>query len=117
MPKTTLTKLVVAGLRGRRWTAEVAERVVAAHEASGESLASFAGRHWLPVQRLHWWRRRLADWERPARAERTLVPAVIKGAERPAVKQVGKVTVEVADARVVSSSWVAELVRALGGVR
>jgi transposase-like protein len=118
MSKRTLTKLVVAGVRGRRWTAEVAEQVLAAHEASGESLASFARRQGLPVQRLLWWRRRLADWEQPARAERTLVPAVIEGAERAAVKlQVGEVTVGVADAGLVPARWVAELVRALGGAR
>ena len=54
----------LACLRGVRvrWTAEVAQQVLAAQEASGESLASFARRQGLQVQRLHWWRSRLADW-------------------------------------------------------
>lgn len=117
MSKTRLTRLV-AGARGRRWTAEVAQQVLAAHEASGESLARFARRQGVPVQRLHWWRRRLSDWERPARAEATLVPAIIECADRAAVKlQVGAVTVEVFEARAVSASWLAELVRALGVAR
>jgi hypothetical protein len=41
MSKTRLTRLA-AGVRGRRWTAEVAQQVLAAQEASGESLARFA---------------------------------------------------------------------------
>src|SRR5437588_10278585 len=49
------------GVRGR-WTAEVAQQVLAAQEARGESLASFARRQGLQVQRLHWSRSRLADW-------------------------------------------------------
>jgi transposase-like protein len=114
MSKTRL----VAGMRGRRWTAEVAQQVLAAQEASGESLAGFARRQGVPVQRLHWWRRRLSEWERPASREATLVPAIIEGADRAAVKlQVGAITVEVGDARAVPASWLAELVRALGVVR
>jgi transposase-like protein len=115
MSKTRLTRLV-AGVKGRRWTAEVAQQVLAAHEASGESLARFARRQGVPVQRLHWWRRRLSDWERPAEA--ALVPAIIEGADRAAVKlQVGAVTVEVGEAGAVPASWLAELVRALGAAR
>lgn len=117
MSKTRLTRLV-AGVRGRRWTAEVAQQVLAAHEASGESLARFARRQGVPVQRLHWWRRRLSDWERPASAEAALVPAIIQGVDRAAVKvQVGAVTVEVGEPGAVPASWLAELVRELGVAR
>lgn len=117
MSKTKLTRLV-AGVRGGRWTAEVAQQVLAAHEASGESLVRFARRQGVPVQRLHWWRRRLSDWERLASAETALVPAIIEGADRAAVKlRVGAVTLEVSDAGAVPASWLAELVRALGVAR
>ena len=44
-----------------RWTRESAALVLAAWERSGESLAGFAARHGLQVQRLRRWRRRLRE--------------------------------------------------------
>jgi hypothetical protein len=94
----------------------VAQRVLAAQEASGETVTAFARRQGLQVQRLQWWRSRLEEWERRAApVESSLVPAVIQGVEQPAVKvRVGEVQVEIGDASAVSPAWVAELVRALG---
>jgi hypothetical protein len=43
----------------RRWSIADAERALAAHAASGLSVAAFAARERLDVQRLHRWRRRL----------------------------------------------------------
>ena len=44
---------------GRRWTQDVAHAVLAAHAASGLSVAAFAAREGLDPQRMYSWRRRL----------------------------------------------------------
>lgn len=104
---------------GQRWTAEVAAEILAEQEASGESIAGFARRRGVSVQRLHWWRKRLRDWSAAAtKSEATLVPAVIEGGDRPAVKlRVGELEMEIAQAEAVRPEWVAGLLRALGAGR
>jgi transposase-like protein len=93
----------------RRWTAEEARQVLAAQEASGESLAGFARKRGLKAQRLQWWRSRLAAWEQPAQ---TLVPAVVEARALPAVRlRVAGVEVEIAEP--VEAGWLAELIRRL----
>lgn len=44
---------------GRYWRETDARAALAVHRASGLSLAGFARRHGLTVQRLRWWRQRL----------------------------------------------------------
>jgi len=46
---------------GRYWRETDARAALAAHRASGLSLAGFARRHGLTVQRLRWWRQRLTS--------------------------------------------------------
>jgi len=48
-------------LKRRRWTAVEARDVLAAHAASGLTLAAFAAREGLKVERLARWRRELGD--------------------------------------------------------
>jgi hypothetical protein len=96
-----------------RWTADQARQVLAAQEASGESLASFARKRGLKAQRLQWWRSRLAEWEKPAQ---TLVPAVVEARALPAVRlRVAGVELEIAEP--VEAAWLAELIRRLGSAR
>lgn len=79
MSKTTLTKQELSGLRGKRWTPAEARTVLAAQEASGETVAGFARRHGLLAQRLSWWRSRLGEWrEESTAAAQMLVPAVVR---------------------------------------
>jgi len=61
--------------------------VLAEQEASGESLAGFAWRHGFKVQRLHWWRSRIGDWE-PAAEEARLVPALIEATPKQAPRHI-----------------------------
>ena len=51
----------------RRWREEDAATVLAALDASGRSMAEFAKRHGLDMQRLHFWRRRLGTARRPSK--------------------------------------------------
>jgi transposase-like protein len=51
----------------RRWREEDAATVLAALDASGQSVAEFAERHGLDMQRLHFWRRRLCTARRPSK--------------------------------------------------
>ena len=46
----------------RRWTAAEAEGVVEAWRASGQSMRAFARQRGFDVQRLGWWKKRLAEW-------------------------------------------------------
>lgn len=57
----------------RYWREEEARAVLARLEASGESIASFARRHGIGVQRLRWWRSRLGSSERTT----SLLPALV----------------------------------------
>jgi len=57
----------------RYWREEEARAVLARLEASGESIASFARRHGIGVQRLRWWRSRLGSSEETT----SLLPALV----------------------------------------
>jgi len=57
----------------RYWREEEARAVLARLEASGESIASFARRHGIGVQRLRWWRSRLGSSEEAT----SLLPALV----------------------------------------
>lgn len=63
------TKALVRKLRGRRWTAEDAHRVIAAWRESGLSALAFAREHGLTAQRLYWWSKRLSEWDGGGRRE------------------------------------------------
>jgi len=57
MPKS---RALAAHTIRQRWSEDDAEAVLAALDASGVSTAEFASREGLDVQRLYFWRRRLA---------------------------------------------------------
>src|SRR3954464_11595171 len=48
-------------IRRARWTQDQARAVLAAQERSGKSVRAFAEEHGLDPQRLHAWRRRVAE--------------------------------------------------------
>ena len=121
MDQRKLTAKGLARLRGGRWTAEEAQRVLASQSASGETLTGFARRHGLHRQRLLWWRSRLQEWRADEGAGRAmLVPAVVPAAPDPgrppqvSLRLGAEVQIEVADTSVVRPQWLAELVQALG---
>lgn len=58
-PRHAVDEGVHAALLKRRWIMTDARVVVEAHRRSGLSLAAFARRHGLSLQRLYDWRRRL----------------------------------------------------------
>jgi transposase len=58
----------------RRWTVEEARSALAALRASGLSVNDFAIREGLDVQRLYWWRRRLAN----AIGDATVAPVFVE---------------------------------------
>ncbi len=123
---------VMRDVRGRRWRADDARRVLAAWRSSGLSAAEFGRRHEFDEQRLGWWRKRLASSPKPKRKRKRkvtrarLVPAKLVvakplaspgGAPRPPISGVvvhvpGGVVVE-ADSATVSPAWVAALLREL----
>jgi len=45
----------------RRWSESEAREVLASLERSGQTMAAFAAEHGLDVQRLYYWRRRVAE--------------------------------------------------------
>lgn len=101
-----------------RWTTSDAERVLAACQSSGKSMAAFAREHGLKIQRLSWWRKRLGDWSAQREAGGSGVrfaPAVIaervSGASVRAVVRLPRgVLVEIDQA---SPQWVAALISRL----
>lgn len=124
MSRKKISRQEWALLREERWTAGVAERVLAAQEASGESVAEFARRQGFCAQRLFWWRSRLGDWRSSGKEAPSLVPVVVaaergeRGGEKAQVElRLGEVTVEVLDAASVSPGWLAALVRELGAAK
>jgi hypothetical protein len=116
---------VVAALRGRRWNAEDAEKVLAAWRASGLPAQQFALEHGLDPQRLWWWQRRLREAPGEARRARLepatharLVPAVITVPPRgewSVTIRTAEVVIDV-DAERVSPEWIAILIERLGSV-
>lgn len=109
----------------RQWTEDDARRVIAAWEASGESLASFARSTGLLPQRLYRWRQRLAGEtaiERvpsyPSGSPTGFLPVeVLAPADRggkPALVVGGDgLRLEIEDVGLVPPAWIAELVIAL----
>lgn len=96
-----------------RWTEEDGRAALAAWEASGESLPSFARRAGVQAQRLSWWRDRLAA----VASSSTLVPVTVTGSVMSsAVVTIGAVRVEVGDLEQLSPAWIAALASALGEV-
>lgn len=122
MPRKSRTPPIVPRLRGPRWTPETARAVLAAQKESGESMSAFGRRHGIGPQRLYWWRGRLAEWERVAPSPRLLVPVVTTAPSAPVGSaqlrlRYGEVELELRDAAAVPPTWLAEVMRALGGGR
>lgn len=124
---------VMREVRGRRWTAEDARRILAAWRSSGLSAAEFGRRHGFDKQRIGWWKKQLASSPKPTRQRKRggtrarLVPAKLVAkplsasgaALRPSpstsgvvVHFPGGVVIE-ADSVTVSPAWVAALLREL----
>jgi hypothetical protein len=97
------------------WTEDDGRAALEAWRASGDSLAVFARRERLDVQRLYWWKRRLG-WNapHPALASLTLVPATVIDTAVPltgiTIRLPNGLAIEVADA---SPAWVAAVVAEL----
>jgi hypothetical protein len=111
-----LTSRELSELRGRRWSADTAQRVLASWRASGLSMSAFGARHLLGAQRLGWWKKRLGDWGDSDAAEVTvldarLVPAVVRmraptsDAPPVAIRLPTGIVIEVTDPETVSPSW------------
>lgn len=86
-------------LKRRRWTRRDGMKVMAAVEASGDSMAAFARSHGLQVERLRRWRRRLA---RPVRNREAVefAPVVLPSAWQPSSPAALEVAVGLATVRV-----------------
>lgn len=99
----------------KRWTASEARKVLAEWQQSGESMAAFARRQGLVVQRLKWWQRRLAKAAPPVE----LVPMVMRPARAASALrvQLEGCEVEVAELTSESAAWLAALARALREAR
>jgi transposase-like protein len=110
---------------GRRWSEADARRVIAACEASEESLAEFATRHGIDSQRLYWWRRRLgrASFGVVARTSTPrFVPVTVRehatATETAAmVVAVDGVRIEVRQVDSATAYWVSMVVASLGQER
>lgn len=125
MGKSTRSKAEedIARLRGQRWTAADAARVLSAWETSGLSMSAFARRHVLTAQRIAWWRERLGELSNAVPARKTaiaplrLVPAVLRESAAGScsalvtIRVRGGVAMEIADPAQVSAQWLAALIR------
>ena len=111
-------------LRGRRWSAADARRVLASWSASGLSMSGFGKTHGLDGQRLGWWKKRLADWgERDGlnavSSAPRLVPAVVRESAvittlaPVAIRLPAGIVLEVADTAAVAPAWIVAVVGAL----
>lgn len=115
-----ITAAELNALRGRRWTAAEASRILKGWRASGLSMSAFGRQFGLAAQRLGWWKKRLADWGEgdAVSSAPQLVPAVVRGAEEltgtaaVAIRLRG-VVLEVADPRAVEPAWIAAVVGTL----
>jgi transposase-like protein len=111
-------------LIANRWDADVARRLLAAWRRRGQTMAAFARKHGLNVQRLIWWRKRLggdgdgdaADAPEPV----AFIPAVMPP---PSPEVSGRVLVWLAgcvevegETSTMPAAWVAELAQELGRV-
>lgn len=98
---------------GVRWTEEDGRAALAAWEASGETLTTFARRAGVQAQRLSWWRERLGGGA-PSSA---LVPVRVTGSiVSGAVVTIGPVRIEVGEVEQLSPAWIAAVASALGEV-
>lgn len=117
----------------RRWTQKDARRVLDAYEASGESVAAFARKTGLTVQRLSWWRKRLKEERATEGSLNALstdssppafVPVTVRRAPRMSEPEAPVVVhtddglrIEVRHLDGASATWVAVLLRSIGEVR
>lgn len=116
MTKVQQTAGGLGSIAGRsKWSEVTARRVLAAWEASGESVSAFARRHKVNAERITWWRDRLGA---PV-ASLTLVPMtpaprpVASSGSASVVLRVGDdVRIEI-DAAAVPPQWCAALAVAL----
>ena len=111
-------------LRGRRWSAADARRVLGSWSASGLSMTGFGKKHGLDGQRLGWWKKRLADWGEDdglgaVPSAPRLVPAVVHDSTAittlapVAIRLPAGIVLEVADTAAVAPAWIAAVVGAL----
>ena len=98
----------------RRWTATEAERVLEAWRGSGQSMSAFARGRGFDVQRLAWWRKRLAEWGSAAERRVDFAPAVVSagGSPRVSVHLDDGIRIEVAEVEAVPPAWLAAHSRA-----
>ncbi len=123
-----MTERWLAELRGSRpWTEAEGRRVIAAWEASGESVAAFARRVGLVPQRMYWWRERLGAGLVKARVQEVgevsvtaFLPVTVRATSTPTLGAAVTVCtregirVEVTALDATTAAWVATLVRSLG---
>ena len=126
MSDKPLTPKQLRQVQRGRWSTSTARAVLAAQQASGETLNGFARHHGLHPQRLFWWRKRLEEWSSEGSEAALLVPVVARAlpataAGAPArtapggdaaqvTLRLGQVLIEVADASAVQPGWLAALV-------
>jgi hypothetical protein len=100
-------------LNRKRWNATLARTVLDEFTASGMSLTAFSRRLGVNLQRLSWWRKRLAE---RGGEKLTFIPAaVVRQHSGTVVRLPGGVEIETTDVASVPARWVAELARALTG--
>jgi hypothetical protein len=102
-------------LSSKRWNAAIARRVLDEFAASGMSLTTYARSLGVNLQRLSWWRKRLAE-DTGGQAV-TFVPAAVGRAQAGTIVRLPRgVEIEVTDVTAVPVRWVAELARELAGM-
>jgi hypothetical protein len=99
-------------LKPKRWNAAFARKVLEEFASSGMSLTAFARTRGVNLQRLLWWRKRLAMTGLPKSV--TFLPAAVSPMfSGITVRLPGGFAVEAADTTVLPARWVAELARSL----
>ena len=80
------------------WTDDDARKVLAAWERTTEPLAAFAREHGFGVNRLYWWKKRLA--REPAQSPPELVPALVTSQDEVSVvvRIANSVSIEITNA-------------------
>jgi hypothetical protein len=99
-------------LTAKRWNAVIARRVLDEHATSGMSLTAFARTRGVNLQRLLWWRKRLAK-TRSAKSVTFIPAAISRVLPGITVRLPGGVAIEAADTTGLAARWVAELARSL----
>lgn len=101
-------------LNPKRWNAATARKVLDEFASSGMSLTEFGRSLGVNLQRLWWWRKRLA--EDVGGRTVTFVPAVVARPHSGMVIRLPRgVEVEATDVAAIPARWVAELARELAG--